>query len=64
MPEIISAHHRKGNIIVSLYRQYKTIPSTLTPGTYYIGAIVDYRKVIKETNEGNNSLIGNSITIQ
>lgn len=40
-----------------------TIPTTLPPGTYYIGAIADIGNNITETNEANNSLAGNTITI-
>ena len=40
-----------------------TIPASLTPGTYYIGAIADYTNSVKETDESNNSLAGNQITI-
>jgi subtilisin family serine protease len=40
------------------------IPSTLTPRTYYVGAIADYKKVVIESNEGNNTKVGNAITIQ
>ena len=40
-----------------------TIPSTLLPGTYYIGAIVDYPNYLAELNEANNVLTGNSIVI-
>ena len=40
-----------------------TIPTTLALGTYYIGAIADVGNNITETNEANNSLAGNRITI-
>jgi RHS repeat-associated protein len=33
-----------------------TVPSTLAPGTYYIGAVADYTGVQPETNETNNAL--------
>jgi Leucine-rich repeat (LRR) protein len=39
-----------------------TIPSTLAPGVYYIGAIADYTGKAAEANEGNNSLVGTKIT--
>ncbi len=32
-----------------------TVPSTLTPGTYYLGVIADYSNVIAESNESNNT---------
>jgi uncharacterized repeat protein (TIGR01451 family) len=41
---------------------YGTVPATLT-GTYYIGAIADNNKVVTESNENNNSLVGNQISI-
>jgi subtilase family serine protease len=41
-----------------------TIPTGQAPGTYYIGAIADYSNVAQETNETNNALAGNTITIQ
>lgn len=34
------------------------IPSTLVPGTYYIGAIADYSNAQPETDETNNALTG------
>lgn len=40
-----------------------TIPSGLTPGTYYIGAIADTANVLPEDNETNNSLAGNTINV-
>jgi subtilase family serine protease len=40
-----------------------TIPSTLAVGTYYIGAIVDSTNALTETNETNNALAGNTITV-
>ncbi len=39
------------------------LASTLTPGVYYLGAIADYNQKVKETNEWNNTLLGNQITI-
>ncbi|HEV2562012.1 MAG TPA: CARDB domain-containing protein, partial [Rhizomicrobium sp.] len=32
-----------------------TLPTTLTPGTYYIGAIADYTNTIAESDETNNA---------
>jgi hypothetical protein len=40
-----------------------TIPSNIPPGTYYLGAIADLLSYIAESNENNNSLAGNTITI-
>jgi subtilisin family serine protease/subtilase family serine protease len=40
-----------------------TIPTSLTPGTYYIGAIADYLDTVEETDETNNSLADSSIQI-
>jgi subtilase family serine protease len=40
-----------------------TIPANLAPGTYYIGAIADYQNQVSESNEANNALAGNQITI-
>jgi hypothetical protein len=40
-----------------------TIPCTLTPGFYYIGAIADSDNRVIESNEKNNSLKGNPIYI-
>lgn len=40
-----------------------TIPMSVAPGTYFLGAIADDPGVIAETNEGNNSKAGNTITI-
>lgn len=36
-------------------RNYVTIPSTLTPGKYYVGALVDRTNTTSETNETNNA---------
>ncbi len=41
-----------------------TIPSNISPGTYYIGAIADYANSQAETNEANNTLVGKTITVQ
>ena len=42
------------------------IPSTLAPGVYYIGAIVDPDNLVDEYDEGNNALSTSTavITIQ
>jgi hypothetical protein len=40
-----------------------TVPPTVVPGTYYLGAIADYDGAIPEANEANNALRGNSIAI-
>ncbi|MBI4597760.1 MAG: cellulase family glycosylhydrolase [Candidatus Omnitrophica bacterium] len=40
-----------------------TIPSTLAPATYYLGALADYAGNSSETNETNNALAGNQIVI-
>ena len=40
-----------------------TIPATVPGGTYYIGAIADYNNAVKESDETNNALAGNQITI-
>ena len=39
------------------------VPSTLTPGTYYLGAIADYTRRQIELNEANNSLVGLTILV-
>lgn len=40
-----------------------TIPANVAAGTYYIGAIADYSNLVMETNETNNAIAGNAITI-
>ncbi|MBI5075074.1 MAG: peptidase, partial [Nitrospirae bacterium] len=40
-----------------------TIPASIASGTYYIGAIADSAGVVQESNETNNSLAGNQITV-
>ncbi len=40
-----------------------TIPVGLAPGTYYLGAIADNYRYVTESNETNNALEGNQITI-
>lgn len=39
------------------------LPANVAAGTYYIGAIADYGKVVPESNEANNAITGNTITI-
>jgi subtilase family serine protease len=39
------------------------LPTSVVPGTYYIGAIADHWGYVPETNENNNSLAGNKITV-
>jgi subtilase family serine protease len=39
------------------------IPCTVTPGTYYIGAIADSDNRVAESDENNNSLVGNPIHV-
>jgi YD repeat-containing protein len=39
------------------------IPANMTGGTYYIGAITDDGNYVVESNEANNTLAGNAITI-
>ena len=41
-----------------------TVPSTLAPGTYYLGAIADYIGVEGELDENNNSISGATIAVQ
>ena len=40
-----------------------TIPTSVAPGVYYLGVIADYANAVKETDETNNSLTGNQITV-
>ena len=40
-----------------------TIPSSVASGTYYIGAIADSSSIVVESDETNNALAGNQITI-
>jgi hypothetical protein len=40
-----------------------TIPTSLSPGTYYIGATADPEQFVGETDETNNTAVGNQITI-
>jgi len=44
--------------------QLLTIPSGLTVGSYYIGAIVDYFDYVIESDETNNTLAGPVLTLQ
>jgi hypothetical protein len=40
-----------------------TIPANLAPGTYYIGAIIDFTNMQPESNEGNNTAVTASFTV-
>ncbi len=40
-----------------------TIPTTLAPGTYYVGVIVDIDAEVTETDEGNNVGIATNTTV-
>ncbi len=40
-----------------------TIPASLTAGPYYCGVIANFDNKITESNQSNNSLSGNSITV-
>ncbi len=40
------------------------MPSTLTVGTYYIGAVGDYTNTVKESSETNNALAGNTLVVK
>jgi subtilase family serine protease len=40
-----------------------SIPSNLAAGTYYLGAIVDAANGVKESDESNNALAGNVVTL-
>lgn len=40
-----------------------TIPGTVAPGVYYLGAVADGYNAVVETNESNNTRAGNMITI-
>ncbi len=40
-----------------------TVPSNLTPGTYYIGGIADYNNHLTESNESNNTYNVVQITV-
>lgn len=39
------------------------IPANVAAGIYYIGAIADYSNLVMETNETNNAIAGNTITV-
>lgn len=41
-----------------------TVPATLAPGTYFVGAIADWSNAVIESNEANNVRAGNSVTIR
>lgn len=41
-----------------------TLPTTLVPRTYYLGAIADYANKRAESNETNNARAGNLISVQ
>lgn len=45
--------------------QYNTVtlPTGLTPGTYYVGIIVDKDNSVAESNDNNNASVGRAITI-
>lgn len=40
-----------------------TLPSSFSPGTYYLGAIADLKNNVPETDDDNNTLAGNMLTI-
>jgi subtilase family serine protease len=40
-----------------------TVPATVVPGTYYVGAIADSSNAVVESNESNNALAGNAVSI-
>ena len=40
-----------------------TIPTSLSPGTYYLGAVVDINNSEAETNEDNNSLLAGAMDV-
>lgn len=40
-----------------------SIPTGIAPGTYYLGAIADYPGGVPESDETNNGLAGNTITV-
>lgn len=39
------------------------VPAWVAPGTYYVGAFVDPANAVVESNEGNNTRVGNPVTI-
>jgi hypothetical protein len=39
------------------------VPSSLTPGTYYLIAFVDYERIVTEGNEGNNTRVSSTIAV-
>ncbi|MBI3010201.1 MAG: VCBS repeat-containing protein [Candidatus Omnitrophica bacterium] len=40
------------------------LPTSLAPGTYYWGAIVDYNNALLEISETNNAKAGNTLTVK
>ena len=40
-----------------------TIPGDVPAGTYYVGAIADYKSKVVESNETNNARVGNQIQV-
>ena len=36
----------------------------LQPGTYFIGAIADFSNAVRESNEVNNALAGNTVSVK
>lgn len=46
------------------YTRTLTIPTSISPGTYWLGVIVDYNGAVSESNESNNAVpMAHSITI-
>jgi MYXO-CTERM domain-containing protein len=43
--------------------EFIQIPSTLTPGTYYLGAVIDSDSKVTELDETNNSLGSTGVTV-
>ncbi|WP_287129711.1 hypothetical protein [Candidatus Cyanaurora vandensis] len=41
--------------MVLTFKDTLTIPSTLAPGKYWLGAVLDKGSLISETKEGNNA---------
>jgi large repetitive protein len=48
---------------ITTFQNTVTVPSTVLPGTYYIGAIADYANNVAESDETNNALTGNQISV-
>ncbi|HEX9206484.1 MAG TPA: CARDB domain-containing protein, partial [Candidatus Deferrimicrobiaceae bacterium] len=40
-----------------------TVPSTLSVGTYFVGAVADSTGLVAESDEGNNPLAGNPVAV-